>query len=257
MKSKTPLYKLAPVTASTAKFLAIVYGASSIEDYAQSLPRSARILDVGAGNSELGRVVAGLRPDVSWTNLDINYTSPELSRLQRDAPENLKYINGNVLDSHELPDDTYDRIYAFWVLPHIGIEDPKLIGLAITNMLGMLKNSTSSRLVVGPLVNKRTGSASTNYLTTELIKNAGKEDVAGLVTDSTVPKDQIGFYRAMNRAGLMTLKNEQRTGQKPTRLGLWDFKTRQYVKALSVRGFLLLARFRLYLVMEKIRSEKS
>jgi hypothetical protein len=123
-------------------------------------------------------------------------------------------------------------------------------------MLSLLKNDKTSRLIVGPLMRKRTGKSSTNYKTAELLKKVSEERLAEVIRDCTARSDQVALLRAMNRAGLTTLKNEQRTGQKPTKLGLWDFKRREYVKALSIRGFFLMARFRIYLAIENLRMVK-
>ncbi|QQS19758.1 class I SAM-dependent methyltransferase [Candidatus Saccharibacteria bacterium] len=256
-KKYIPIYKRAPVTASTAEFLATVYGASSIDGYAMSLPCSAEILDVGAGNSELGQVITKLRPDIVWTNLDVSYTVDELTHLRRKAPSNLKYKSGDVLNINDLPKPQYDIIYAFWILPHIGLEDPALIKVGIINMLKLLKSGRSSKLIIGPLMNKRSSVCSTRYLTTELRKNVSRRKLNEAIKDSSVPRDKVAYLRAMNRAGLTTLRNEQRTGQKPTKLGLWDYKHREYVKAFTLRGLLLMTRFRMYLAIEKAKTVKD
>lgn len=236
------LYQRAPMTASTAAFLARVYGAPSVDELARSLPAAARVLDVGAGYSELGQVVARLRPDIAWTNLDLNYPPGEV------RADNLTHVQGDVLANTSR--GPYDRIYAFWVLPHIGLEGTAMIEQALTNMLRWL--TPDGRLVVGPLLAHRTGSAATNYLTATLAADAA--DIARIAHASSVPSDQVWFYRAMNRAGLMTIKNGERTGQTPTRLGLWEFATRRYVDVRSARGLYLCARFGIFLAVEKLRS---
>jgi len=254
VKENIPLYKKAAITASTAEFLVKAYGASSVEAFSKALPQSANVLDVGAGDSELGRVVAGFRPDITWTNLDIEYSPSVLSRLENGAPRNLKFMNADILDSNSLPKNSFDRVYAFWILPHLGLEDPLLVKTAMVNMLGFLKESTASELVVGPLVAKRTGQSSANYLTTTLSKKMSEKELATIANDCTFPKERAGYYRAINRAGLATFKNGERTGQKPTKLGLWDIKRSRYVKAFSIRGLFLIVRFRIFLVLEKIRN---
>lgn len=256
MKNRTPVYELAPVSASTAEFLTKVYGALGIDEFTKSLPRSAQVLDVGAGNSDLGRVITNLRPDITWTNFDIEYSSAELNRLAQGAPKNLRFLNGDILNPHVLRENSYDRIYTFWVLPHLGLENPSLIRVGIVNMLNLLKDNQASKLTVGPLVAKRTGQVSTHYLSVEVDKNVSEVNLANIVWDCTIPKGQAGFYRAQNRAGLAIFKNRQRTGQNPTRLGLWDIQRGQYVKAFSIRGLFLMARFRIYLAIEKFRKAK-
>lgn len=248
------IYERAPMTASTAEFLSKAYGYAGIADFATSLPSAANILDVGAGASEFGKVITKLRPDITWTNLDINYTPFEMQRLSNGVPKNLIYIFGDILNKSTLPNEKFDLISAFWVLPHIGLEDEALVRKAILNLVSLLKTYTTSKLILGPLINKRNQKRSTHYLTTELSHKPSSARLEMAVHGSLLSRDAAISTRAMNKAGLTMLKNGQRTGQTPTKLALWDYKNRRYIKVLTPRGMLLIIRFGYYLSIEKIKT---
>lgn len=257
MTRDTPLYKLAPVTGSTADFLAQAYGATNPEDFAERLPESAQILDVGAGNSELGRVVASYRPDITWTNFDRAYDTTRLERLKAGAPANLRFVEGDILAPvSDKATGAYDQIYAFWVLPHLGLEDPALVRVGIENMLAMLHDTgEDGKLTVGPLVSSRTpDDPSTTFRVAETTKDASEAELTKLAEDSTIPSELAWTYRAINRAGVGVLRHKSRTGQEPTRLGLWDIQKDQYLKALSPRGLRLTGGLAMHLAVEKLRS---
>ena len=134
-------------------------GFRSVHSLAGSLPPGAEVIDVGAGLSRLGHTVTALRDDIHWTNFDIAYlpseTNPEVIKrlgvLAASAPENLKYLGGNILNPpQKLNEDYYDRIFSFWMLPHIVKNSgPRPGVVAAWNMINMGK--PGGILTVGPL----------------------------------------------------------------------------------------------------------
>jgi tRNA G46 methylase TrmB len=87
-----------PSTGRTPSFLARQYGFDSAKRFADAIPQSAVVIDVGSGMSQLGHYVATHRPDVKWINADLAYANPELlARASEGAPKNLEFICGDVI----------------------------------------------------------------------------------------------------------------------------------------------------------------
>ncbi|HVX57230.1 MAG TPA: hypothetical protein VHA37_05855, partial [Candidatus Saccharimonadales bacterium] len=90
------------------------YGFGSAQELADSLPPEAQVVDAGAGASTFGHTIAGLRPDISWTNLDTAYKEGEaLDSLKETAPPNLHFVRGSILEAAQhLEPESFDRTYS-------------------------------------------------------------------------------------------------------------------------------------------------
>jgi 2-polyprenyl-3-methyl-5-hydroxy-6-metoxy-1,4-benzoquinol methylase len=142
-----------PSTGRTPRFLAKQYGFDSAKRFADAIPSSAIVIDVGSGLSQLGHYVAKARPDIKWVNADLAYANPELlARASQDAPQNLQFICGDVIAfSPEL--HAYrgkaDRVYSYWMMPHLSLNNMTLAEKAAATMWELLK--PEGQLAIGPI----------------------------------------------------------------------------------------------------------
>ncbi len=139
-----------PTTERSADTLAYGHGYKSLTDLAYSLPPQAKVLDVGAGASSLGSVVAQLRPDVHWTNLDFSYHDRQILKdISRDAPPNLTFIAGDVtkLDDFVEP-ASMDAVFSYWLFPHLSLYDKRPALTAAVQVYKAVKSG--GILAVGP-----------------------------------------------------------------------------------------------------------
>ena len=79
------MFEMAPSTKRPAKLLSRVYGYGSPRELAASLPDNAVVTDFGAGRSNFGETIVGLRDDITWLNIDPRYTTANAQRAQRIA----------------------------------------------------------------------------------------------------------------------------------------------------------------------------
>ncbi len=136
--------------------LAPKYGFDGVEDLAESLPPQARVLDVGAGLSTLGENISKLRPDIDWTNADNQYGDPGKRYAARFedavemAPKNLQFVEANAVDLAAIfGTEQFDRVFSYWMLPHIMRNDHNAGVRAAENMLMVAKKSGS--VAIGPV----------------------------------------------------------------------------------------------------------
>ena len=149
----SPVPELAPSTQRDAEHLASRYGFASLAALASSLPEGAEILDLGAGASPLGREVALLRPDVHWTNLDTSYDDPLMrDELMPGVPHNLSFVAGDAQQLGELfPASVFDRVFSFWLLPHLSLNDDTAAVAAAEQMFRAAKDG--GEVFIGPIFN--------------------------------------------------------------------------------------------------------
>jgi len=138
---------MAPHTGRSARLISKLYGYRSPKEFVAELPENARVADIGAGNSNLGRVAAGLRPDIQWTNIDIQYDDfyPSL-RERSKAPDNVSYVAADILHSC-LQAGSLDLIVSNAALPFIIMTDEVLAMRALYSMRESLK--TDGRMILG------------------------------------------------------------------------------------------------------------
>ncbi len=144
-------YLLAPVTGRRSSELIPAYGYSSLEACLHSIPDGGSVMDVGAGMSTFGLVIARHRPDVSVVNFDYAYKTKELrEELQDAAPNNLTYVPLDIVEGDVKEwRGSFDLGFSFWLLPHLSLEkDVSPAQNAAENMLTMMKSS--GQLRVGP-----------------------------------------------------------------------------------------------------------
>lgn len=143
-----------PSTSRSAGELAHRFGYLSVKSLAADLQPGARVLDAGAGQSNLGATVALLRPDIEWVNFDLRYNDPELlARASKDAPSNLRFVAGDIaeLPAHFGPDH-FDRIFTYWLLPHLSLNDRRPAIVAVNNLLEVAKED--ALIKAGPIGNR-------------------------------------------------------------------------------------------------------
>lgn len=136
-------HEFVPISARSAEQLAThFYGFSSVEELAQGLPNDAQVLDVGAGRSNFGKTVAGLRPDITWINGDVQYPwlhDCEVEEIFRGKPDNVHYVTLDILRPC-LQEGTFDRIFSHAMLPYIELTERKLAHRAVMNMASALRD---------------------------------------------------------------------------------------------------------------------
>lgn len=146
------------ITYRSSEELASRFGFTSVEYLAESIPSGEKVIDVGAGLSRLGHDVAGLRQDIEWVNFDVAYAQPDkdtkvrkrLGQLVVDAPDNLHYVAGSILNPpEELKPKSFARIFSYWMLPYLIENDPHQGAAAAWNMVRLGK--TGGIIRVGPM----------------------------------------------------------------------------------------------------------
>ena len=143
-------FRILPTTDRSADTLARRHGYGTVAELAASLPQHANVLDAGAGASALGSVVAKLRPDIHWINLDFSYHDKQILRdVSRNAPKNLEFIAGDVtrLDDYIKP-TSIDTVFSYWLFPHLSLYDPQTAITAAEQMFKVTK--PGGMLIVGP-----------------------------------------------------------------------------------------------------------
>lgn len=147
-----PLYELAPTNGRDANSQAAYYGYASAGDLASSLPPKAKLIDIGAGTSDFGRVIAAARWDVEVTCFDLRYGNANI--LQQAAgdnpPPNINFVAGDILKIEEtdLALNGFDRAFSSRLIQHIELEDRVLARAALVN-IGRLLKADGSMIVVG------------------------------------------------------------------------------------------------------------
>lgn len=146
------IYEHSVMTNRSPELLALHYGFKDLEEFIDNVPKGARVIDIGAGFSSLGAKVAGLCPDVSWTNVDQHYDQPEVKEIIENqvTPPNLEFVAGNALDlERQFGAEKFDLALSYWMLPHISVVDRNLGVVAARQMLEITKEG--GRLMVGPI----------------------------------------------------------------------------------------------------------
>ena len=112
-----------------ANLLALVKNAVNLKRFrgvAGSLPKGARILDVGCGNGELLRALAEDRPDLGLYGLDWHF--PAETRRDLEAKK-INVIEGT-LEGEPLPENFFDCVLMYQLVEHLWEPDAGLKKLA-------------------------------------------------------------------------------------------------------------------------------
>lgn len=205
LMSRLDNFEQNPITASSAGYLAELYGQGrSIDEFAEALPDNARIADIGAGLSDFGHQVAALRPDVLWTNVDVNYDEcrrhpqfEQIAEAQKEAPKNLKFVAASVL---ELPAELrgQDGVYSYNLVTHLQRIDRNLGRRALTGMVELLNDE--GQLMVGPTNAKMATSERWNV--TALPAGATPEEITRAQELLTTSRLASLYYNAADASGV-------------------------------------------------------
>lgn len=138
------------VTGRDATHLSAAYGYDSVSALAAALPERARVLDAGAGLSNFGKVVASMRPDITWVNYDLCYSNTwrYMAEARRGAPDNVTYVQGDIMVLPTAAEDGgYNAIFSYWALPHIQMQHSRQY--AIMNMIKAAR--AGAHISLGPI----------------------------------------------------------------------------------------------------------
>lgn len=143
-------FRILPTTDRSADVLARRHGYGTVQKLADSLPQHAKVLDVGAGASSLGSVVAKLRPDIHWINLDYSYYNKRiLADVSHNAPPNLEFIAGDATKLGQfIKPGSIDAAFSYWLFPHLSLYDPVTTLTAAEQLYVATK--PGGMLIVGP-----------------------------------------------------------------------------------------------------------
>lgn len=175
------------------EFFSTKHGFANLAHLQKWLPENAHVLDVGAGYSPLGTEVARNRPDIRWTNVDINYNSSFFSHAQpilEAAPENLTYEQGDATKLTQLYGRrTVDCVFSYWLFVHfdklnpaVGIKAAKEClnvtkqgGLvSIGPRLGLLRQARTHQTTINKSIE-----ADTDHLANEIVAATSLNHYAG------------------------------------------------------------------------------
>lgn len=166
MTQSTPFpeeyYQGAPMTSRSGFVIARWSRFLNLGRMAKGIPLEAEVADIGAGFSSLGKEICELRPDINWTNVDLNYSDSGMysnifQSVQESSPPNLQYVQANAL---ELVDtfgtQQFDLVNSFWMIQYLILagkegsqHDGKDTGhVAVENMLRIAK--LSGKVAIGP-----------------------------------------------------------------------------------------------------------
>lgn len=242
------MYKLAnferyPMTASSPDFLAAVFGGGTIEEFGISLPENAKVVDVGAGLSTFGATIASMRPDIRWTNLDINYDRAHVSNsacktLVNQAPGNVRYVAGNIVGLPEILDEHYDRAFSYNLVPHMLRVDQLAGRLALHNIVRLV--GPEGIAVVGP------GSAKTTDISKRRVYrlSAGTRtsEIDDVVRSLTSSKLANTYHKAVWASGVAAYPGDRFDVDETARVVLSDDGGQTQYKLLSRNGLALSSR---------------
>ncbi len=149
LKNNVP-FRILPTTGRSAETLARRHGYKNLDSLLRSLPLDAKVLDVGAGASPLGKEVTRFRPDIHWTNLDFGYHDKRIwEEAIRGAPSNLELLAGDVTQLNELiKPSSMDVVFSYFLFPHLSTYDRQTALAAAEQIYHATK--PGGLMVVGP-----------------------------------------------------------------------------------------------------------
>ena len=134
--------------------MALLYGyglgQSAVEALASDLPPGAEVADYGAGLSTLGFEICQMRPDVHWTNIDASYGLEAVKkRAIKQRLDNLQFVKANVLDFRAIEMGRYDRIFSWYMLPHVALAGQPVARSALRNII--YSANSRGKISLGPI----------------------------------------------------------------------------------------------------------
>lgn len=195
MRDNLPIYAKSPMSVRNPDMLAHEYGYYDVEEMAGALPEGARIADIGAGESALGRYICSWRDDVDWTNIDVRYNNLSiLNELSQGAPDNLHHVAGDVLGLLEACESgQFDHVYSYWMIQHLCLEDFELGVQGTRNMLEVAK--PTGRVAIGPIISRSARRDHGHAFRADLSQHQ-PEDLDVLAEDMTSAAALSGFWKA-------------------------------------------------------------
>lgn len=216
-----------------------MHGYPNVDVFAESLPQGANILDVGSGDSEFGKTVAELRPDVSWTNFDFSYRDEDaLAKISEGAPDNIKYVAGDVTKLGEMYEPgTFDAVYSYWMMPHLSIDDVEPALEAAKAMFDVAKPGAT--ISVGPVPGDGLFS-SVRYGKAHRVTKDGSLDADGfaqmIASKTKLPRLARFTQKTANEVVTPTLGTSRWSTHEGPIPMVYDPKTGRYVSPFSSRG---------------------
>jgi ubiquinone/menaquinone biosynthesis C-methylase UbiE len=265
-----PLYELAPTNGRSADSQAIFYGHPTATALTESLPQNADVIDVGAGISDFGRVIAAARPDVRWTYMDLRYDNPKiLAQAQGEQSlRNVSYVRGNVVEWKEIgvEPDSYDQIYCSRLIPHIELEDRELARRALLNMGRLLKSDGSMTILRGfqPLWRDRVlHRPSSITITKQALLDNPEPVLNNAIAAIRIPnihrwRQIIHNTNATPYYGQAQWRLPDTKGRtRPMRGQIWDSKGAKFVPRMSWRGHAIYAGFVRHILSNSFSETRS
>lgn len=216
-----------------------MHGYPNVNVFAESLPEGANVLDVGSGDSEFGKTVAELRPDVSWTNFDYSYRDEDaLAKISKGAPDNIKYVAGDSTKLSEMyQPGTFDAVYSYWMMPHLSIDDMGPALAAAKAMFDVAKPGAT--ISIGPVPGDGLFSSVRYGKAYGVTKDGGMdaEWFARMISSKTkLPRLARFTQKTANEVVTPTLGTSRWSTYERPIPRVYDPKTRGYVSPFSGRG---------------------
>ncbi|HSX36601.1 MAG TPA: class I SAM-dependent methyltransferase [Patescibacteria group bacterium] len=227
------------MTPSSGEYLARQMGETSLQRVAEQLPAEAKVLDMGAGNSDLGLLISWARSDSTVVNLDIQYANKagQLDEFRANAPDNITWLaaGGAALPFKEA---TFDQIYSYNVVSHFlryDAEQGRELGRKVLQeMLRVLK--PDGEILVGPTVAHMKDK--TRWGFAKLKHSQVGNTVESVLDELTAPESSSRIYRAMVSSGVGIFPRSRFEWGKKGLL-LSDPVTEDYHPVFSLRGIRL------------------
>jgi ubiquinone/menaquinone biosynthesis C-methylase UbiE len=243
MKNRQPVYEKARTTERPAETLVRRHGFDSIAHLAESLPQDAKVIDVGAGASDFGAQVAGLRPDISWINFDYSYGNQDiLNEVSEGAPENMEFVAGDATKLDQIYEpDSFDASFSYWLFPHLSLDEMEPAEQAARAIFRITK--PQGLISIGPQV--RTTRLLRRARTLKYIKGAetNADDFASLISKKTrlFPHErmELRMTNEVQTSFFGTSRHRKRIGK---RRYVYDPRSEEYVHPFSLRSVQLLGK---------------
>lgn len=245
----TSAYERAPTTDRSANHIARAYGYPNIERLCDSIPKGARVLDIGAGASGFAKEIARKRSDVRMICVDLSYKDPRIIReVSEDTSPNISFIPGNILElDKQFPSNYFSRVFSYWLLPHLALEDKKIARTAVTKILDVTK--WGGTLNLGPTKRGRT-------LEFDKREDIPMEMLANWVTDQvTLGPIMRRFQLMSNNLTTEFFGTSRYMKREKGIIYVFDPSSKEYINAFSRRGILLASAFSQHVISNALKKE--
>jgi hypothetical protein len=259
-ESNLTIYEKAVTTGRPAEMLAQKHGFESIAQLAASLPQNARILDVGAGASLVGKEVAVLRPDISWTNFDYSYQNHAiLDEVSANAPTNLAHTAGDATKLLEVYEpESFEAVFSYWLLPHLSIDDPQPAHDTAKAIFAITKNG--GVMSVGPqtsghrLLTLKSGPA---LKTVKDVSQSADTYADTVVAATKLPRTPRFTQKLANEVATPFFGTTYYTKREGKLAHVYHPQTGEYVSPLSLKGVATVGRLAVALAKHASKQRKA